>query len=693
MAPRFAESLRFIAIFFASVSYADTTSCHGRCGEWINSQSTCRCDASCVEAASCCRDYAVVCGTQKGPANKLCTSGGYRLTTEFRNIGGMWRKYQVYVPAVLTPGRQLPLWLLLGGTGDTAELFLDYTGLQSFAQQHEFAFVAFQAHGNGQAITFNVQSGTHPDPAGVNDLLFVQTVLTEMLALPCVDQRHVHCAGYSNGGRFCVLLASEMSDSIASIATIASLRYPKPNHAQRAIPVLAFHGTADRVNPWGGHGNPSYWHESVLDAFHRWGDFNGCRLTSDVPSDVPWMPFSSKIFGTQLREGCKDQADVFLIKVVGGGHTWPGCAWDKPKSFLGTCNKEVSANQLILDFFREHPLPEHQPATRVVVGAAEAEARTSTSLALRTSVAPTLSTLPETPMEGSRPTNSPSVVISSPSFLPAITSRTTSTTSVLIAVLGAEKPTSRDNNNNDNNNYKTTSWLIPSCLGFGLCLLLCTLGWSCSTSSRERSEHPRNPCSSREIKVAVQPLGSDEEPLTRNVVKKLWQLEVEQSNRDEAAERKASQPLLFDDESSTRNVEGGLPPKLEAELIELRAGKEAAERRKAIRKAQEGAAAAAKKAKEEAAAAAKKAKEEVLLEEVAKDEGSEEVDGNATSSQKQKIEIKIVSATGLEPSESEAYCFCEVVGRRKSFFKTRSLSRHGGTLTWHQKGRLHVFPG
>ena len=51
--------------------------------------------------------------------------------------------------------------------------------------------------------------------------------------------RHVHCAGYSNGGRFCVTLASELSDVVASVGIISALRYPKPNYAIRPVPILA----------------------------------------------------------------------------------------------------------------------------------------------------------------------------------------------------------------------------------------------------------------------------------------------------------------------------------------------------------------------------------------------------------------------------------------------------------------------
>lgn len=54
------------------------------------------------------------------------------------------------------------------------------------------------------------------------------------------------------------------------------LRYPEPNMAWRPVPVLAVHGTDDRVVPWLGKAGHRQ-HESVMAAAYRWGRFNGCK--------------------------------------------------------------------------------------------------------------------------------------------------------------------------------------------------------------------------------------------------------------------------------------------------------------------------------------------------------------------------------------------------------------------------------
>lgn len=91
--------------------------------------------------------------------------------------------------------------------------------------------------------------------------------------------RRVYCTGYSNGGRFCSRLASELSDRIAAIAPVSGLRYPTRNNATRPMPLLAFHGDSDWVNPWDGHG-ATYWALSIQEVALKWAAFNGCSYAN-----------------------------------------------------------------------------------------------------------------------------------------------------------------------------------------------------------------------------------------------------------------------------------------------------------------------------------------------------------------------------------------------------------------------------
>ena len=50
--------------------------------------------------------------------------------------------------------------------------------------------------------------------------------------------------------------------------------------------------------------------------------------------------------------------DEILFTISGGGHTWPG--QDPKAQFLGKSTKNISANDLMWEFFQRHPLPDAQ---------------------------------------------------------------------------------------------------------------------------------------------------------------------------------------------------------------------------------------------------------------------------------------------------------------------------------------------
>ena len=76
---------------------------------------------------------------------------------------------------------------------------------------------------------------------------------------------------------------------------------------------------------------------------------NGCGTTPTqkaLTSDVTMISFP-----------CPAGAEVELLRVAGGGHSWPGSAFSA--SIGGTVGKTtmtISANTLMWDFFQAHPL-------------------------------------------------------------------------------------------------------------------------------------------------------------------------------------------------------------------------------------------------------------------------------------------------------------------------------------------------
>jgi len=62
--------------------------------------------------------------------------------------------------------------------------------------------------------------------------------------------------------------------------------------------------------------------------------------------------------GTKVRKKThgpgKEGAEVVLVEIEGGGHTWPG--QEPPVRFIGKSTKDILANDLMWEFFKKHPM-------------------------------------------------------------------------------------------------------------------------------------------------------------------------------------------------------------------------------------------------------------------------------------------------------------------------------------------------
>jgi polyhydroxybutyrate depolymerase len=132
------------------------------------------------------------------------------------------------------------------------------------------------------------------------------------------------------------LLGCKLNSRIAAIAPVSGLRWPEPCGG-RAIPVLTFHGLADPQNPYDGkvEGRNNEWVESVPDALAGWAGHNGCDPR--VILEDPDGPLS-----TMRYAGCRDGAEVRMIRIDGLGHAWT--------------RNEVDTTEVMWQFFKSHQL-------------------------------------------------------------------------------------------------------------------------------------------------------------------------------------------------------------------------------------------------------------------------------------------------------------------------------------------------
>jgi polyhydroxybutyrate depolymerase len=270
--------------------------------------------------------------------------------------GGLERSYVVHVPPQYDAARPVPVVLCFHGAVTNGRFQVKFTGMNDKADEAGFVVVYPNGTGPNESTLFwNV--GAFPRRRAAeerDDVGFVRALLDDLATVVNVDAKRVFACGMSNGGMMSHRLGVELSDRIAAIAPVAgtlALADPKPG---RAMPVLQIHGTEDTFVPWDGRDGVSFgWKfRGVAETLDFWIEHNGC----DREPVVTAMPDRADDGLTCERHVYRSAqgADVELIRIAGGGHTWPGR--DLRLGLIGKATRDFSANDAIWDFFQRHPL-------------------------------------------------------------------------------------------------------------------------------------------------------------------------------------------------------------------------------------------------------------------------------------------------------------------------------------------------
>jgi len=276
-------------------------------------------------------------------------------TTIAITVAGDRRVAVVHVPPGYSVSRRVALVLNMHGSGATAADQEAFSGMDATADADGFIVAYPQAlipDSNG--FDWNVPGvplvGGRVVPAGAaDDVTFLTQLVTALEARYCVDDSEVYATGFSGGARMASQLGCDASSTFAAIAPVSGLRFPTPCLATRPVPVIAFHGTADPVDPYNGHGQ-AYWTYSVPQAAADWAEQDQCDPAAGAESGS----------GYTLTEypACAGGAAVDLYSITGEGHEWPGGppVAKALSSVLGPQSNAVDADSLIWTFFAAHPL-------------------------------------------------------------------------------------------------------------------------------------------------------------------------------------------------------------------------------------------------------------------------------------------------------------------------------------------------
>ena len=270
------------------------------------------------------------------------------LTFEF---DGLQREYLLYTPENLP--NNAPLVFVLHGYTGSAQDIMAYSGMNEVAEENGFA-VCYPQGTTDQYDNafFNVDYAFQNNPT-VDDVGFIVALAEYLQNTHQLSSANTFSTGMSNGGDMSYRLACEASATFRAIAPVAGLImqdiYESCN-PENPVAVFETHGTEDDVS----------WYEGDLFNEDGWGAYLDIPSTidffvnqnnlSDVEfSELPDLdPNDGSTIESYIYTSPNSNNEVWLYKVINGGHDWPG-SWG---------NMDVNISEEIWKFFSEISISE-----------------------------------------------------------------------------------------------------------------------------------------------------------------------------------------------------------------------------------------------------------------------------------------------------------------------------------------------
>ena len=232
---------------------------------------------------------------------------------------GLLREYSIYVPESYDGTTNFPLLFNLHGGGGTIAFHIGIADMSPIADTANFIVVCPQARPDpSDGNSFNWIAKV---PGTFDDVSFFSSLIDTIASNYQIDQNRIYACGYSLGGDMSFELACKLNSRIAAIAPVARTMQANPNSFCSPVHptgVLTILGTDDITSPYNGiiyQGVEYYLSAAATHSY--WAMHNNCDTTAGVNIVSP----SVERYGWSTASGC---TYVEELKVIGGGHDWPG---------------------------------------------------------------------------------------------------------------------------------------------------------------------------------------------------------------------------------------------------------------------------------------------------------------------------------------------------------------------------------
>jgi len=254
---------------------------------------------------------------------------------------GEERTFVYYIPDSWNASSEYPLLIVLHGLTQSGNGIMEITGFNEIAEVNDFIV----CYPDGLNASWNADMNSVN--SDVDDLGFVEELINYFESNLNTNPQKRYLSGFSNGGYLSHKIASESEMCIAAIATVSgnmsTTTYENFN-PMYPTSVLHIHGTSDAIVPYNGGASTG---ASVDDVMSLWQFFLSC----DTEPQMQAMPnpniFDFSYPERYIYQNCSG-SELEHIKVVGGGHQWPGI--ETLIGGLGTINMDFYSPQVIWDF-------------------------------------------------------------------------------------------------------------------------------------------------------------------------------------------------------------------------------------------------------------------------------------------------------------------------------------------------------
>jgi polyhydroxybutyrate depolymerase len=176
-----------------------------------------------------------------------------------------------------------------------------------------------------------------------------------------IDTTRIFVTGISNGGIFSLFLAYKLSHKILAIAPVtANIPENISGEYNPGYPVsmMLINGTSDPLIKYeggdvgfkkGGNRGRTISTDETIKTFIS--QFK-CESVPEIDT-IPDLDKTDDCTSVKYTyNGCTGKTAVVLIKIINGGHTWPGGSHYLPVAIIGNVCNDFSASEYIWNFFK-----------------------------------------------------------------------------------------------------------------------------------------------------------------------------------------------------------------------------------------------------------------------------------------------------------------------------------------------------